>query len=167
MNEPNNFQIKEPGNIEIKEPNNIEVKELGNIEIIDMNRVIPIPEDLLNDENLVGNAISMATGISYSPLDKMDAGELEVLLNMPNVDEALKMEARAKLDSMTREKVDTLGHGNSQVQAKRMSLASEPFKSKGREDDAGYINIIILMLTVWATCLCGMAYVYSQLSVMG
>lgn len=167
MNEPNNFQIKEPGNIEIKEPNNIEVKEPGNIEIIDMNRVIPIPEDLLNDENLVGNSISVDTGISPSPLDNMDAVELEVLLNMPNVDEALKMEARAKLDRMTREEVDTLGRGNSQVQAKRMSLASEPFKSKGREDDAGYINIIILMLTVWATCLCGMAYVYSQLSIMG
>lgn len=167
MNESNNFQIKEPGNIEIEEPNNIEVKKPGNIEIIDMNGVIPIPEDLLNDENLVGNAISMDTGISPSPLDNMDAGELEVLLNMPDVDTALKMEARAKLDRMTREEVDTLGRGNSQVQAKRMSLASEPFKSKGREDDAGYINIIILMLTVWATCLCGMAYVYSQLSVMG
>lgn len=166
MNEPNNFQIKEPGNIEIGKSNNIEVKEPGNIEIIDMNRV-PIPEDLLNDENLVGNAISMATGISHSPLDKMDAGELEVLLNMPNVDTALKMEARARLNSMKREEGDTLGRGNAQVQAKRMSLASEPFKSKGREDDAGYINIIILMLTVWATCLCGMAYVYSQLSIMG
>lgn len=168
MNEPNNFQIKEPGNIEIGKSNNIEVKEPGNIEITNMNRVIPTPEEVLNDENLVGNAISMATGISHSPLDKMDAGELEVLLNMPDVDEALKMEARAKLDRMTREEVDTLGRGNAQqVQAKRMSLASEPFKSKGREDDAGYINIIILMLTVWATCLCGMAYVYSQLSVMG
>lgn len=168
MNEPNNFQIKEPGNIEIGKSNNIEVKEPGNIEIIDMN-MEPIPKELLNDKNLVGNAISMATGISHSPLDKMDAGELEVLLNMPNVDEALKMEARAKLDSMTREEVDTLGRGNSQVHvpAKTYTNALPQFKNKSRADDAGYINIIILMLTVWATCLCGMAYVYSQLSVMG
>lgn len=147
----------------MNEPNNIEVKEPGNIEIIDMNGVIPIPEDLLNDENLVGNAISMDTGISPSPLDNMDAGQLEVLLNMP-VDEALKMEARARLNSMKRDEIDTLGRGNSQ--AKTYTNALPQFKNS-RADDAGYINIIILMLTVWATCLCGMFYVYSQLNIMG
>ena len=139
------------------------MNEPNNILNTDMNGVIPIPEDLLNDENLVGNAISMDTGISPSPLDNMDAGQLEVLLNMP-VDEALKMEARARLNSMKRDEIVTLGRGNSQ--AKTYTNALPQFKNS-RADDAGYINIIILMLTVWATCLCGMFYVYSQLSIMG
>ena len=113
-------------------------------------------------------SLGMPTNSRFS---NMSTEDLNDLLNFgkSRITEAEVLEIESILASRRREEdeVDTLGRGNSQVQAKRMSLASEPFKSKGREDDAGYINIIILMLTVWATCLCGMAYVYSQLSVMG
>lgn len=33
--------------------------------------------------------------------------------------------------------------------------------------NAGYADIVILMLSAWATCLCGLAYIYSQINIMG
>lgn len=32
---------------------------------------------------------------------------------------------------------------------------------------AGYVDIIVLMLVTWATCLCGMAYIYAKLNIIG
>ena len=159
----------------MNEPNNM----TNNILNTDMNGVIPIPEDLLNDENLVGNAISMDTGISPSMVgdaktifvssrfSNMSTEDLNDILNFgrSKITEAEALEIEAILNSRKREdEVDTLGRGN--FQAKTYTKALPQFKNS-RADDAGYINIIILMLTVWATCLCGMFYVYSQLSIMG
>lgn len=157
------------------------MNEPNNIFNTDMNRVIePIPEGLLRDEQIVSSAVSNV-GLGTSMLgdaktifvsgrfSNMSTEDLNDILNFgrSKITEAEALEIEAILRSRKREDdVDTLGHGNSQVQSKRISLASKPFKSKSN-DDAGYINIIILMLTVWATCLCGMFYVYSQLSIMG
>lgn len=35
------------------------------------------------------------------------------------------------------------------------------------ERNAGYADIVILMLSAWATCLCGLAYIYSQINIIG
>ena len=154
------------------------MNEPNNILNTDMNGVIPIPKDL-KGEQLVSSAVSNvglgtsmlgdAKTIFVSRFSKMPTEDLNDILNFgrSKITEAEALEIEAILRSRKREdEVDnTLDRGNSP--AKRKSLASKPFKSEGGEDDAGYINIIILMLTVWATCLCGMFYVYSQLSIMG
>ena len=135
----------------------------------DMNGIIdPIPEYLSNNEQMMRDAISTDAEISPSPLAGFSETDLRVFLDKPGIPEALKLEAESRLAIMSRanDEVDTLGHGNSQVQAKTYSKSLSQFKNS-RADDAGYVNIIILMLTVWATCLCGMAYVYSQLRIMG
>ena len=110
------------------------------------------------------NSFGIPTNSRFSDKSTEDLNDL---LNFGRsiITEAEVLEIEAILNSRKREdEVDTFGRGNSQ--AKTYTNALPQFKNS-REDDAGYINIIILMLTVWATCLCGMFYVYSQLSIMG
>ena len=159
----------------MNEPNNM----TNNISNTDNGVIEPIPGMLLHDEQLASAAVSMDMGIEpgmlgdaktifvSSRFSNMSTEDLNDILNFgrSRITEAEALEIEAILNSRKREdEVDTLGRGNSQ--AKTYTKALPQFKNS-RADDAGYINIIILMLTVWATCLCGMFYVYSQLSIMG
>lgn len=109
-------------------------------------------------------------GISKSPLDGLNETELQLALNNPNLPDSLRLEIESRLANFESEK-GTIDYGVGNVSAKTMSKSLPQFKNsnndKSRYDRAGYIDIIVLMLTVWATCLCGMAYVYSQLNILG
>lgn len=104
-------------------------------------------------------------GISKSPLDGLNETELQLALNNPNLPIALRLEIESRLANFENEK-NTIGYGVGNVAAKTITKSLPQFKNSNN-DRAGYIDIIILMLVTWVTCLCGMAYVYSQLNIMG
>lgn len=105
-----------------------------------------------NEENIQNDSV-----LTSNPLDKLSGTELQFLLthNKEVLSEAQVIEIEARLSRMEdQEFTEDLGK----------SLVLMPKKKKiGR---AGYVDVIILMLTTWATCLLGMAYIYVKLGIM-
>ena len=105
------------------------------------------------------------TGISRSPLDGLNELELQLALQNPELPAALRVEIESKLAVIEREnKLEdaSMGENNfGQVTAKTMTKSLPQFKNN--KDSYGYVDIIILMLVTWVTCLCGMFYVYSNI----
>lgn len=101
--------------------------------------------------------------ISPSPFASLSETDLIYLLehNSSQLTEAQKLDIQARISSFER------------ARQAEMEIIDFPEPTKiykklpQNKKRAGYIDIIVLMLTVWATCLCGMAYVYSQLNIMG
>jgi len=104
-------------------------------------------------------------GISKSPLDGLNETELQLALNNPNLPAPLRLEIESRLANFVNEE-PTRNYGVGNVNAKTMTKSLPQFKNSNN-DRAGYIDIIILMLVTWITCLCGMAYIYSHLNIMG
>ena len=102
-------------------------------------------------------------GIRPNPFEKLNETELMFLLehNGEQLTEAQKLDIQAKLNSFQVLK----GNEKKQDQPFVQKVYTKTMPQHNRK--AGYVNIIILMLTVWLTCLCGMAYIYSQLNIMG
>lgn len=102
-------------------------------------------------------------GISPNPFDKLSETELIFLLehNSDKLTEAQKLDLQARINSFQSVKEEEIGLVQKTVQ--------KVYTKTPRNDlrKAGYVDIIVLMLTVWVTCLCGMAYIYSQLNIMG
>jgi len=102
-------------------------------------------------------------GISPNPFDKLSETDLIYLLqnNSAQLTEAQKLDIQSRISNFER------------ARQAEMEIIDFPEPQKTYQKlpqntrRAGYIDIIVLMLTVWATCLCGMAYVYSQLNIMG
>ena len=102
-------------------------------------------------------------GIGPNPFDKLSETDLIFLLehNADKLTEAQKLDIQARINSFQ------------SVREHEMEFVQRPTekvytKTQPRDfKKAGYIDIIVLMLTVWVTCLCGMAYIYSQLNIMG
>ena len=100
--------------------------------------------------------------ISPNPLDKLSETELIYLLQTnPQLPEAQKLEIQARINRFEVERQAEMEVIDFPEPAKQYT------KLPQNNRRAGYVDIIVLMLTVWATCLCGMAYVYSQLNIMG
>lgn len=95
--------------------------------------------------------------LTTNPLDKLSDTELQYLLdhNKEVLSEAQVIEIEARL-TRTEDNEFTQDLGKSLI-------LTPPKKKMGR---AGYVDVIILMLTTWATCLLGMAYVYVKLGIM-
>ena len=100
--------------------------------------------------------------ISPNPLDRLSETELIYLLQTnPHLPEAQKLDIQARISKLERARQEEMEIIDFPEPAKQYK------KLPQNNRRAGYIDIIILMLTVWATCLCGMAYVYSQLNIFG
>ena len=100
--------------------------------------------------------------ISPNPLDNLTETDLIYLLqNNPQLPEAQKLDIQARISQFERARQAEMEIIDFPEPAKQYQ------KLPQNNRRAGYVDIIVLMLTVWATCLCGMAYVYSQLNIMG
>jgi len=101
--------------------------------------------------------------IGPNPFDSLSETDLIYLLqhNSEQLTEAQKLDIKARISKF---------EGARQAEMEIIDFP-EPVKQYQKLPQnnrrAGYVDIIILMLTVWTTCLCGMAYVYSQLNIMG
>ena len=91
-------------------------------------------------------------GISPNPFEKLNETELLFLLehNSDKLTEAQILDIKAKLSNfqIVRE------NESKQITPQKVYTKTMPKK------EAGYTNIVALMLTVWVTCLCGIAYIY-------
>ena len=107
-------------------------------------------------------SLEFNNGISPNPFDKLSETDLIFLLehSSDKLTEAQKLDIQARINSFQ------------SVREQEMEFVQRPTekvytKVRPNNKKAGYVDVIVLMLTVWATCLCGMAYVYSQLNIMG
>lgn len=93
-------------------------------------------------------------GISQNPFEKLNETELLFLLehNSDKLTEAQKLDIKAKLNNFQIVRENESKQMEKQVQ--KVYTKTMPKKQ------AGYTNIVVLMLTVWFTCLCGIAYIY-------
>ena len=100
--------------------------------------------------------------ISPNPLDSLTETDLIYLLQTnPQLPEAQKLDIQTRIGKFERAR-------QADMEVIDFPEPAKQFKKLPQNNRrAGYIDIIVLMLTVWATCLCGMAYVYSQLNIMG
>ena len=96
-------------------------------------------------------------GISPNPFEKLNETELLFLLehNKEMLTEAQILDIRAKLNNFQIIKETEKRQELPQVQK---------VYTKTLPNNRGYVNIIILMLTVWATCISSMFYIFSMLS---
>jgi len=94
-------------------------------------------------------------GISPNPFEKLNETELLFLLehDSDKLTEAQKLDIKAKLNNFQIVRENETKQMESQIQ--KVYTKTMPQNNK-----AGYTNIIVLMLTVWITCLCGVAYIY-------
>jgi len=94
-------------------------------------------------------------GISQNPFEKLNETELLFLLehNSDKLTEAQILDIKAKLNNFQIIRENEKRQEMPQVQKVYTKMPRNNKK-------AGYANIIVLMLTVWLTCLCGMAYIY-------
>lgn len=99
-------------------------------------------------ENLNNN------GISPNPFENLNETELLFLLenNSDKLTQAQILDIKAKLNNFQIVRETETKQMENQVQ--KVYTKTMPNKK------AGYANIIVLMLTVWLTCLCGIAYIY-------
>lgn len=95
--------------------------------------------------------------ISPNPFEKLNETELLFLLehNKEMLTEAQILDIQSKLNNFQIMKENEKKQEMPQVQ--KVYTKTIPKNNKG------YINIIVLMLTVWATCMCCMLYVFSML----
>ena len=101
--------------------------------------------------------------ISPNPFDSLSETDLIYLLqhNSEQLTEAQKLDIQARISKFERVR-------QAEMEVIDFPEPAKQFKKLPQNNRrAGYVDIIILMLTVWATCLCGMAYVYSQLNILG
>lgn len=99
--------------------------------------------------------------INPSPFDALSESDLIYLLehNKESLTEAQIIDIQSRINRLQNNSEDL-----EYTLAKEKQLTLMPPKKTGR---AGYVDIIILMLTTWITCLCGMAYIYSRLNIIG
>lgn len=115
-------------------------------------------EKLIFDEPQ--NEVPNNSVLTSNPLDNLSDNDLRFLLDhdKEKLTEAQVIEIEARLSRMDEtEFTQNLGNLGK-------SLVLTPAKKKmGR---AGYVDVIILMLSTWFTCLLGMAYIYVKLGIM-
>ena len=101
--------------------------------------------------------------ISPNPFDSLSETDLIYLLknNSAQLTEAQKLDIQARISNFERQR-----HAEMEIiDFPEPEKTYQKLPQNNRR--AGYVDIVILMLTVWATCLCGMAYIYSQLNILG
>ena len=91
-------------------------------------------------------------GIGPNPFDKLNETELLLLLNNKDLTPEQRLLIEAKLSEYRIEREQNL-----------TTNIERPKVYVKKTKNSGYVDIIILMLTVWLTCLCGFVYVYSQI----
>lgn len=94
------------------------------------------------------------TEINPSLFDKLSESDLAFLLehDKDKLTEEQVLKITAKLQQIDNEELD-----------KDRVYTLAPAKRSKR---AGYVDVVILMLVTWVTCLLGMAYIYIQLGIM-
>lgn len=97
------------------------------------------------------------SGIQPSPFENLTETDLMFLLehDKDKLTEQQIADIHTKLDSFEKESEPNI------TQDKTMTLV--PRNSRR----AGYVDVVILMLTTWITCLVGLAYIYLNLGVLG
>lgn len=94
------------------------------------------------------------TEINPSLFDKLSESDLAFLLehDKDKLTEEQVLKITAKLQQTDNEELE-----------KDRVYTLAPAKRSKR---AGYVDVVILMLVTWVTCLLGMAYIYIQLGIM-
>ena len=114
----------------------------------------------------MNNEFEVKNEISPSPFDKLSESDLIFLLDhdRDRLTDSQVIDIQSRINRFRNDRDQEVKQAEDNI---IVEIPSKTYTlSRNNLKKAGYINIAILMLATWITCLCGIAYIYLRIGVM-